>query len=253
MSTALVPIIAGGLGLASAYMGANAAKSAGNRQAEAAREAQAATEARYQQTRQDLLPFIQNGYGANQALRGLTGLNEGENPLTAPLTRQYTGADLENTPGYQFTRDQGLKGLYNSYAARGLGNSSAALKGGARYTTGLAQKTFNDQLQNDINQRKMTYEMLFGQNKLGAEMAGGLAKTGQEYQGATNTLMGTAASGLGGADVGAAKNWQALFNPLAQYGAMYAVNPDLFRQQTAEALRRSATGIFGPASSPASG
>jgi len=249
--SSLVPIIAGGLGLASAFTGANAAESAGNRQAEAARAAQAATEARYQQTRQDLLPFIQSGYGANQALRGLTGLNEGGNPLTAPLTRQYTGADLENTPGYQFTLDQGLKGLYNGYAARGLGNSSAALKGGARYTTGLAQKTFNDQLQNDINQRKLTYDVLFGQNRLGAEMAGGLAKTGQEYQGATNTLMGTAATGLGAGEIGAAQNWQALLNPLAQYGAMYAVNPDLFRQQTAEALRRGATGIFGPASAPA--
>ena len=243
--TSLVPVIAGGLGLASTLMGANAAESAGNRQAEAARAAQAATEARWQQSRQDLLPFIQSGYGANQALRGLTGLNEGGNPLTAPLTRQYTGADLENTPGYQFTRDQGLKSLYNSYAARGLGNSSAALKGAARYTTGLAQNTFNDQLKNDLSQRKFTWDTLFGQNKMGADSAAGLATLGREYQGATNSLMGTAATSQGAGEMAAAKNWQALFNPLAQYGAMYAVNPDLFKQQTAEAFRGQLRSLLG--------
>lgn len=56
-----------------------------------------------------------------------------------------TQAALEATPGYQFTRDQGLKSVQNSAAARGLGVSGAALKGAARFATGLADQTLNTQ------------------------------------------------------------------------------------------------------------
>lgn len=242
----LTGLISGGLGLLSAGMGASAAEDAGALQAQAAREAAAATQARWAQTRQDLLPFITSGFDASQVLRGLTGTNSGGNPLTAPLTRAYTGADLENTPGYQFTRDQGLKSLYNGYAARGLGNSSAALKGAARYTTGLAQSTFNQQLQNDLAQRKNVWDMIFPQSQQGSNVAGALANVGQQYSGQTNALMGTAAASQAAGDIGASKSWQSLLNPLAQYGLMYSMNPDLFKLQTAGAVRDSVpTNVFG--------
>jgi len=71
---------------------------------------------------------------------------------------QMTQAELEATPGYQFTRDQGLKSVQNAAAARGLGVSGAALKGAATYATGLADKTYLDQFnvaqqrfQNQVN------------------------------------------------------------------------------------------------------
>lgn len=236
MVESLVGLVSGGLGIASAFMGADASRDAADTQATAAREAAASTERRYQQTRQDLLPFISGGYDASNILRQLTGANPGGNPLLAPLTRAYTGADLENTPGYQFTRDQGLKSLYNGYAARGLGNSSAALKGAARYTTGLAQNTFNQQLQNDLSQRKSVWDMLFPQSQQGSSMAGALAGTGQQYQASSNALMGTAAASQAAGTMGEAKSWQSLMNPLAQYGMMYAVNPDIFKVKTAEAV-----------------
>lgn len=242
----LVPIISGGLGLLSAGMGAEAASDAGALQAQAAREAAAATQQRWEQTRRDLLPFISSGYGSNEILRELTGTNEGGNPLTAALTRQYTGADLENTPGYQFTRDQGLKSLYNGYAARGLGNSSAALKGAARYTTGLAQSTFNQQLQNDLAQRKNVWDMIFPQSQQGSSAAGQMASLGANYQGQSNALMGTAAASQAAGDIGASKSWQSLLNPLAQYGLMYSMNPDLFKLQTAQAVSTAKpTNVFG--------
>lgn len=55
---------------------------------------------------------------------------------------------LEATPGYKFTLDQGLKSTQNSFAAKGLGNSGAALKGAAQFTTGLADQTYQSQLNN---------------------------------------------------------------------------------------------------------
>lgn len=54
-------------------------------------------------------------------------------------------AALEQTPGYQFTLNQGLKAVQNSEAAKGRGISGNAITGAEKYATGLADKTFKDQ------------------------------------------------------------------------------------------------------------
>lgn len=82
-----------------------------------------------------------------------------ENPLLQKLNALLgIGGDadtiqsaLEATPGYKFTRDQGLKATQNSFAARGLGNSGAALRGAADYTTGLAGNTYEQRLSDYLN------------------------------------------------------------------------------------------------------
>lgn len=56
----------------------------------------------------------------------------------ADLMFNPTQATLENMPGYQFERDQGLAATQNSAAAKGLGVSGAALKAAAGYAQGLA-------------------------------------------------------------------------------------------------------------------
>jgi hypothetical protein len=68
----------------------------------------------------------------------------------APPTFSWdpTMAGLAQTPGYQFTLQQGLLGTQNAAAARGLGVSGAALKGADTFATGLASQTYNQQLNN---------------------------------------------------------------------------------------------------------
>lgn len=56
----------------------------------------------------------------------------------ADLNFNPTQATLDNMPGYQFERDQGLAATQNSAAAKGLGVSGAALKAAAGYAQGLA-------------------------------------------------------------------------------------------------------------------
>src|SRR4249920_1028299 len=119
--------------------------------ASASKDAAAKQEAMYEQTRSDLSPFTTTGYNALQgaygvAQRGPTGggpdyISMAEQNLPLRMTQ----AELEQTPGYQFTRDQGLKSVQSAAAARGLGVSGAALKGAAEYSTGLANKTYADQ------------------------------------------------------------------------------------------------------------
>jgi hypothetical protein len=82
--------------------------------------------------------------GATRATN-LPGLASGTN-VSGPFNP--TMKDLQNTPGYQWALDQGLKSTQNSYAARGLGSSGAAMKGAAEYAQGLASNTYQQQFQN---------------------------------------------------------------------------------------------------------
>jgi hypothetical protein len=133
-------LLSAGSGLLGAGKASSAAKDAANKQLQM-----------YMQTRADLSPFTQAGAGVLPSLSalstsGLTGGGPdylaqaaGERPL------QMTQAELEQTPGYLFTRDQGLKAVQSAAAARGLGVSGASLKGAATYATGLANTTYKDQ------------------------------------------------------------------------------------------------------------
>lgn len=74
--------------------------------------------------------------------------------LTRPFAQYQPFAptldQLQKTPGYQFTLDQGLKAAQNSYAGLGLAKSGAASKGAINYAEGLAGTTFQQQFQNYI-------------------------------------------------------------------------------------------------------
>lgn len=72
---------------------------------------------------------------------------DSNSPLSALLRLTTPGANmsetLEQTPGFQFTRDMGLKAVGNRLAARGLGGPGGAMaRGAADYTTGLASNTW---------------------------------------------------------------------------------------------------------------
>ena len=62
-----------------------------------------------------------------------------------------TQAQLEATPGYQFTLAQGLESTQNGAAARGLGVSGASQKAAANYATGLASNTYQQQFGNALS------------------------------------------------------------------------------------------------------
>lgn len=71
---------------------------------------------------------------------GPTGGFSGSTGQTSPLQA------LENTPGYQWSLQQGLQGVENSAAARGMQLSGATLKDLNNYAQGAAQQTYNTQV-----------------------------------------------------------------------------------------------------------
>jgi hypothetical protein len=220
----------------SAVIGAGTSLLGSSTAAGSAEDAAALQRQQYQQTRGDLQPYFEPGRIAvanalDVARSGPTG--GGPDYLSAAWAAhpgRMTQAELEATPGYQFTLAQGLKSTQSAAAARGLGVSGAALKGAGEYATQLANKTYLDQFNVaqkgfedwlNLNTGQQTnvqnqYNRLAGIATLGANAAAGLgtqgtssASTAGNYinQGGLATAAGY--QGVGNALTGAANNYLA--------------------------------------------
>jgi hypothetical protein len=159
-----VGVALGVASVTSAVVGASAAQSAAKTQAAAETSAANTMSQQYQQTRADLLPYNTAGQTAVSNIQG-----------TPAFDFQPTQAQLEATPGYQFSLGQGLNATQNSFAAQGLGSSGNALTGAANYAEGLAGTTYQNQFQNALS----TYQTnLAKQQQLATLGEGAAAQTG---------------------------------------------------------------------------
>lgn len=168
-----------------------------------------------------LMGYVQ-GTGAQQANVG----GGGANLLS---TFAPTMAQLEQTPGYQWAKEQTLGAMTNAGSAKGLGTSGNLLQQVGGAATGLASQTFNDQLKNYMAQNLQAYNMLMGPSQLGGQAAGQLAQS---------------ATGLGGQMIGAYTN---MGNTLGA-GTMGAANALAGGQQSLASA--FGTGVSNAASLP---
>lgn len=184
--------------------GADAAEHAADVQAQSAQQSAALQAAMFREIQTNLAPWLNAGKSALPILQQLTGTNEGGNPLTAELTKRFNPdmATLAATPGYQFVRDQGLRSVQNSFAAKGLGSSGAAIRGGTDYAEGLAGTTFQQQLQNFMAQNQQTYNMLGGISGSGQNAAAQQGSLGLQAAGNIGNALTSGAAATAGGIVG---------------------------------------------------
>ena len=170
---------AAGIGAAasigSAVIGSNAAKSAAQTQANAANESAVIQLQNENQNRATLAPFVSTGQNALNDLSGRIPA------LTAPFQPNLN--QLAQTPGYQFTRQQGELATQN--ALSGTQPGGAASKSLVNYAEGLAGTTFQQQFQNYLAQNLQTYNMLSGLGSIGENAA---AQTGSLANASTNSV-----------------------------------------------------------------
>lgn len=195
-------LISGGLtaagGLASSVIGANAATSAAQTQAAAAQKAQDTTLSMFNTVQQNLKPFQEAGLAAIPGVENLLGL--GPNGTSGILTQ------LEQTPGYQFAKQQGLLATQSGFAAQGLGQSGAALKGAANYAEGLAGTTYQNVFQNFLDTLKTGAGVGESLGQFTGQASGQLsgligqqgAATAAGTVGAANAISGGISNALGG-------------------------------------------------------
>ncbi len=211
-------VAAAGLIAAGTVVSAGAGLMGASKAAGAAKDAAALQAAQFEQTRGDLKAY--NDYGQsvlpNMQALAFGGPNGpgGKNYLAMAedaLPGKMTQAELEATPGYQFNLAQGLKATQSAAAAKGLGVSGAALKGAARYATGLADSTYQNQFNNQQTRYSDFYNLNTGQqSNLQNQFArlSGIATLGENAAAQTGAL-GTAAAKSEGQGLMAAGQYQA--------------------------------------------
>lgn len=183
----------GVLGAGASIFGSSKAAKA---QQEAANNAIAAQREMFDRAKAEVQPFINYGKGGIAPLNNWLDYSNDSSPLAQLLKLTTPGADmsstLEQTPGYQFSLNQGLRAVDRGLAARGLAGPGGALaKGSADYAQGLAGTTW----QNVVNALQNTFSS--GANSLqnrvgtGASAAGSLAGNAvQTGQGIANNMIG---------------------------------------------------------------
>lgn len=201
-------LIGGGLsaagGLASAVIGSGASTKAAELQSEAATQAAQVTKDQFAATTANLTPYMSAGVDAIPELKGLLGLPGGTGGGTGSSEISDT---LKNLPGYQFQLQQGLQATQNGFAAQGLGQSGAALKGAANYAEGLAGTSYEQLFGNvlssvGLGQSSASALAGFGANAASAENSlttGGAAAQAAGVVGSANSIIGglnTAVSGV---------------------------------------------------------
>lgn len=141
--------------------------------------------------------------GPLSSLINFTNPNNASSPLAALLGLTTPGANmdatLQQTPGYQFSEDQGLRAVNNQLASRGLGGSPGAVaKGAANFTTGLASNTW----QNVVNALQGVFTS--GTGALQNTYASGANALQSLFTGGANALQGAVNTGAqaGGALAG---------------------------------------------------
>ncbi len=131
-------IIAAGIGAAGAIGGAVLGSSASSKAAKAQQASDAAAIAeqrrQYDLSRADLAPWRAAGGAA----------------ITQGAAMLQPGYDYTASPGYQWRLDEGLRGVQNSAAAKGLLQSGGTLKGIDKYGQGFAANDFQDQFNREM-------------------------------------------------------------------------------------------------------
>jgi len=128
-------------------LGSSASVKAAQIQANAAEYAANLQNQQFQQTQQNIAPWLQAGQlSLGQLSSGLQPGGQFVTPYSGTFTPP-TLADVQNEPGYQFTQQQGEQGIERGQAASGGAFTGGTLKSLDAFNTGLADTTYNNAYQ----------------------------------------------------------------------------------------------------------
>jgi hypothetical protein len=200
-----MPFVALAIG-GSALLGANAARSSANTQANAANQAAELQREQFNLINQQQAPYRGYGYTALNQIGGLLGgqtpmydaqgkpvLDANGQPMmqsgSGYLTRQFGAEDLKTNlaPNYEFMLKEGQRAARQRLNAGGSGGSDID-RGITRFAEDYAGNAYQQAFQNFSNQRKDIYNTLAG--------IAGIGQTGQSATNQAATNYGTNAANL---------------------------------------------------------
>lgn len=198
----------------SAVVGAVATTSAAKTQSKAADKAADTGDAQFQQNRQDYAPWREAGITA------LGQLSQGIAP-GGEFMQDFGADDFEQDPGYQFRRDQGMRGIEGGAAARGGLLSGGTLKALNRYNQEFASNEYTNAYNRFNANRDRRYNRLAGVAQTGQTATRDIAQMGTQNAQMRGELGMQAANARGSGYVGAAN---AAGNAVGQYMTMTTLN-----------------------------
>jgi len=203
---------AGVIGAAATVYSASQSNKAAKQANQTQQAAQDAAEGRYQQTRTDMMPYMEagtNALGPQQDLLGLNGQEAADKAM----------GNFQASPGYQYQLEQGIRAIDNSASAKGMLNSGSRMKALQDRGNSLAAQDFGTY-----------YNRLAGLAGLGQNAAAGVGNTGtQVSQMANETAKGQAQTQVSNASNQASMYGnaaQGIGNAINNYG-----NNQLYQQQ----------------------
>ncbi|MFM0501875.1 hypothetical protein [Paraburkholderia caffeinilytica] len=264
LSAAAIGGIAAGVGaIGGAIISSNGAKSAADTQANAANSAAQTQWNEFQAIEGNEQPYMNlgdaaitpllqaMGYKVTGNANGTTGAN-GANGTTNPLSisvnpnsilqQQFTAptlAQVQQTPGYQFTLQQGEQAVNNSAAARGGLLSGATLKDLMAYGQGLASTTYQQDYTNALNTYRTNYNAasnnvnrLSGLTTLGQNAATNVGNQGLQTAANAGQLTTSAANASAAGTVASSNAASGALSSLGNTGSTYALLSELTNQGT---------------------
>jgi hypothetical protein len=182
-------------------------------QSNAASKGQAQAQQQFLMQRNDLGPYREAGLAPLAAQQNLLGLN-GQPAADAAM------AQFQQSPGYQFQFDEGMRALEAGQAAQGMLRSGATLKREMEFGQGLANQDFTNYY------NRLNALSTLGQNSAagGATTAGQAASAALNGANAQSSIYGNTASALGGT-ANTLLNNQAVQKWLGGSGGSGAFNP----------------------------
>jgi len=219
-----------------AVVGAAGSMIAGSEAASATRDASNAAiaqqQAALQQQAQLSAPYRQLGQNAMGAYQNLLGI--GANGQVNPQLAEQT---LQNMPGYQFQQQQGQQQTLAAAGAMGMGLSGNTLQALSKYNQGLADSTYQQELQNLLAPVQLGQAAAAGQ---AANIGAGAANMGNIMMGQGQNQANIAIGQMGGitGSIGNAMNQYTTMNTLkalqggSAVGASPYVAPTLSTPQT---------------------
>jgi hypothetical protein len=173
---------AGALSAGASIFGASQASKAADLQFQSTQSAIAEQRRQFELFRNALAPYMKFGEGA------LGDLQQRLPFLTSSITMDQ--AALEKTPGYEFTRGQGLRAAQNALTSTGLGRSGAAVKAAERFASGLADQTYQTQFNLENINRTNAFNRLLQSAGVGQSASQALGGAGvQTGQGIANSTI----------------------------------------------------------------
>ena len=207
----------------SGILGAQAANNASNAEVNAGNNAISYENKGLATQTGNLSPYMQAGSSSiSQLMRALQSGQFGAGSVpNAPTFQAPTLAQAQQTPGYEFTAQQGSKGILEGAAAAGGAISGGTLKSLDQYNSNLANTTYgnvyNQALQGyganlsgyqaNLGAQQQMYNQLFAPSQLGAQTAESLnSNIGQNSYNVGNLM-----TGIGNAQ---AAGYMGIFNNL---------------------------------------